>query len=145
MLNNRRTTQRFSNCKFSTENVDQETIADRVQCERSGRILRSRLFDSYIVNASSWPLLVELFAAHLNETKMRTKELCAMSSLPQTTTLRYLDNLEKLDLVYREADQTDQRVTLVSLTELGASWIRKYYSSVHWRELRSFKKVDGYE
>jgi len=68
-----------------------------------------------------------------------------MSSLPQTTTLRYLDNLEKLDLVYREADQTDQRVTLVSLTELGASWIRKYYSSVHWRELRSFKKVDSYE
>jgi DNA-binding MarR family transcriptional regulator len=68
---------------------------------------------------------------------MRTKELCDTSGLPQTTVIRYLDHLQRLDLVRREGDPDDSRATLVSMTEWGAYWMREYYSQVIVAERRA--------
>lgn len=100
---------------------------ERVQRERKERLIRLEIFDGSVVNDSSWPVLLELFTSHLDGTRMRTRALCELSSLPQTTTLRYLDHLEKFGLVQREDDPLDQRITLVSLTEAGASSMRRYF------------------
>jgi len=98
-----------------------------VQKERLARLIRLEMFDGSVVNDSSWPVLLELFTSHLDGARMRTRALCALSSLPQTTTLRYLDHLEKFGFVQREDDPMDQRITLVSLTEVGASSMRRYF------------------
>jgi DNA-binding MarR family transcriptional regulator len=84
-----------------------------------------------------------LFAAHLKGVKMRTKELCATSGLPQTTVLRYLDHLEKLDMVRRETDPDDSRVTLIVMTDWGALWLREYYSQVFASQKRLATKGQG--
>jgi DNA-binding MarR family transcriptional regulator len=112
------------------ERIGDELIGTLLDYELNARSLRSHMFDPHQINDSSWTLVQDLFAAHLKGVKMRTKELCATSGLPQTTVLRYLDHLEKLDIVRRETDPDDSRVTLIVMTDWGAFWLREYYSQV---------------
>ena len=111
-----------------TDLVDDGVIAALLSYEYRARTLRGRVFDGTIINDTSWPLLQDLLAAHFDDKKLRTKQLCAASGLPQTTVLRYLDHLEAHDLVRRESDPDDSRVTLVSVTEAGALRMREYYT-----------------
>lgn len=96
--------------------------------EHRARALRNQIFDGTGINDSSWPLLQDLLAVHIEGLKLRTKQLCAASGLPQTTVLRYLDHLEKYGVIRRESDPVDSRVTLVSITEAGALRMREYYT-----------------
>lgn len=110
--------------------ADDGLISAFLGYERRVRSLRGEMFDAHVINDSNWPLLQDLFTAHLDGLKMRTTQLCAMSRLPQTTVLRYLDHLEKFDVIRREDDPDDSRVTLVSISESGAFWMREYYTNV---------------
>jgi DNA-binding MarR family transcriptional regulator len=110
--------------------ADDKLIAALVSYERRARLIRGEIFDENVIDDSSWPLLQNLFAAYLEGEQLRTKQLSATSRLPQTTVLRYLDHLEKLDVVRREDNPEDRRVTLVSVTEAAAFWVREYYTEV---------------
>jgi DNA-binding MarR family transcriptional regulator len=105
-------------------------IKTLVEYERRARTLRSKIFAQGVVNDMSWPLMQDLFAAHLSGEKMRTTELCESSGLAMTTVLRYLGHLEGSGLVARQSDPHDLRVTLVSLTAPGALRMRQYYTRV---------------
>jgi DNA-binding MarR family transcriptional regulator len=123
--------------------ADDDVIAVLLAYERRARSFRSEIFDDNIINDSSWPLLQDLFAAYLAGAKLRTKQLCATSGLPQTTVIRYLDHLEKFDVIRREHDAEDQRVTLVGVTEAGAFWMREYYTQVIKAERALAERDDG--
>jgi DNA-binding MarR family transcriptional regulator len=125
------------------DNGDDKLIRALLAYEINARTLRARIFAQHVFNGSSWTLAQHLFAAHLNGEKMRTKELCAISGLPQTTVLRYLDHLGKLDLIRREPDRDDSRVTLITMTDWGARWLRQYYSQVIASEKRLSAKGHG--
>jgi hypothetical protein len=120
-----------------------EVIGALLEYELGARALRYQMFDPNVVNDSGWLLAQDLFAAHLKGEKMRTRKLCAASGLPQTTVLRYLDHLERLEFVRREGDPDDSRVTLIRLTDWGAYWMREYYSRVLASEERSAAKGQG--
>jgi hypothetical protein len=123
--------------------ADDGRIATLLGYERRTRTLRREIFDGNVINDSSWPLLQDLFAAFLEGEKLRTKQLCATTGLPQTTVLRYLDHLEKFDVICRENDPDDSRVTLISVTEAGAFWMREYYSQVIRTEQDLATKDEG--
>jgi hypothetical protein len=134
----------FSNPKARHESASRwvdragdDRIGTLLDYELRARALRCHMFDPDVINDSSWLLAQDLFAAHLRRQKMRTKELCDTSGLPQTTVIRYLDHLQRLDLVRREGDPDDSRATLVSMTEWGAYWMREYYSQVIVAERRA--------
>ena len=110
--------------------ADDELIRDRVERGLRARSLRGAIFDDSIINDSSWPIVERLFYIHLKGQKSRIKELYVDSALPQTTVLRYLDHLEKCEVVQREDDPDDSRVTLVSVTTSAALWLREYYSQI---------------
>ena len=123
--------------------IDDAFVASMLAYERRLRALRDEIFESNIISEASWPLLQELFAAHLAGEKLRTKQVCASSGLPQTTVLRYLNHLEKFDVIYRERDPEDDRVTLVSITQSAAFWMREYYAEVVKAEQRLEVVGDG--
>jgi DNA-binding MarR family transcriptional regulator len=127
----------------SNEWADDRLIASLVDYERRARAVRTEIFDANVINESSWPLLQDLFAAHMAGVKMRTKELCATSGLPQTTVLRYLDHLERFEVIRREQDADDQRVTLVAVTDSGAFWMREYYTEVVKTEQAMAENSEG--
>lgn len=134
--------QREANGKWG-DRISNELITPVLEYELSARSLRSHMFDPHVINDSSWILVQDLFAAHLKGVKMRTKELCATSGLPQTTVLRYLDHLEKLEMVQRETDPDDSRVTLIVMTDWGVFWLREYYGQVIASQKRLASKGQG--
>ena len=111
--------------------VDDDVVAAMLDYEYRLSSLRLAMFDYNVINDASWPLVQRLFSAHLKGTKMRTKELYVDTGLAQTTVLRYLDHLEKCDVVRRENDPLDHRATLVMITDAAAAWVREYYSQMH--------------
>ena len=111
--------------------------------EKRLRDLRRKIFDAKVINDPSWVLLQDLFSAHLRDEKLRTKELYAMSGLPHTTVIRYLDHLEKFDAVVREVDPTDSRATLVYLSEAGVVWMHEFFDQVVTAELRLAQEGEG--
>jgi hypothetical protein len=128
---------------LETSFADDGLIAAIVGYERRASASRFKIFDDNVINDSNWPLVQDLFEAHLSGAPLRTKELCSASGLPQTTVLRYLDHLEKFDVVRRVSDPADQRVTLVEITEAGALWVREYYSQVIEAEKDLLERGEG--
>ena len=63
----------------------------------------------------AWDMLLALFAAAERGEAMSVSRLCAAADVPQTTALRWLEQLERVRLVGRATDTTDARRTLVSL------------------------------
>ena len=63
----------------------------------------------------AWDMLLALFAAAERGQALPVTRLCAVTGVPQTTALRWLEQLEQSRLIARAADTTDARRTLVSL------------------------------
>jgi hypothetical protein len=118
------------------EFVDDRTIGALVEFEIRASALRNAIFDTNVLDESSWPIVRRLFDAHLKGVSMRTKELYVDTEIPPTTVHRYVDHLEKCEVVRRGDDPSDNRVTLVSLTERAALWLREYYTQVFDSERR---------
>jgi DNA-binding HxlR family transcriptional regulator len=125
------------------EKAADRLISTLLDYERNARAARIAMFDPHVINDSGWLLAQDLFAAHLKNEKMRTKELHATSGLPHTTVLRYLDHLEKVGFVRRETDPDDSRATLISLTDAGAFQLREFYRRVIASEKRRAAKGRG--
>lgn len=105
-------------------------VSELLTYDRRARELRRVIFDTAVINDSCWHILQDLFAAHLAGAEVRTKHLHLTTGLPQTTVLRYLDHLETFDAVIRASDDTDSRVTLVSLTPTAVDWMFEYYEQL---------------
>lgn len=125
------------------EFVDDRTIAALVEFEIRASALRNAIFDTNVLDDSSWPIVRRLFDAHLKGVSMRTKELYVDTEIPPTTVHRYVDHLEKCEVVRRGDDPSDNRVTLVSLTETAALWLREYYTQVFDSERRLAEDGQG--
>jgi DNA-binding MarR family transcriptional regulator len=63
----------------------------------------------------AWDMLLALFAAAERGEALPVTRLCAAAGVPQTTALRWLEQLEQSRLIARTADSTDARRTLISL------------------------------
>jgi hypothetical protein len=63
----------------------------------------------------AWDMLLALFAAAERGEALSVSRLCAAAEVPQTTALRWLEQLERGRLIARAADAADARRTLVSL------------------------------
>jgi DNA-binding MarR family transcriptional regulator len=63
----------------------------------------------------AWDMLLALFAAAERGESLPVTRLCAAAGVPQTTALRWLEQLEQGRLIARSADAADARRTLVTL------------------------------
>ena len=63
----------------------------------------------------AWDMLLALFAAGERGESLSVSRLCAAAGVPQTTALRWLEQLEQGRLIARAADAADARRTLVTL------------------------------
>ncbi|MEO1222540.1 MAG: winged helix DNA-binding protein [Pseudomonadota bacterium] len=64
-------------------------------------------------------LMLELYQADREGRAMTVSVLGLLDGIASTTTLRYLDMLQKKGLVRRVAHESDNRMTYVELTELA--------------------------
>jgi DNA-binding MarR family transcriptional regulator len=76
---------------------------------------RGELFGTQLFADPAWDMLLALFAAAEKGDALSVSRLCAAAGVPQTTALRWLEQLEQSRLVFRTADPADARRTLIGI------------------------------
>ena len=105
------------------ETADPQTeMRPRDRREFARRVLRVRQQRNAILGADSfrdpaWDMLLDLYVQDSASAGTMVSALCIASGVPQTTALRYIYRLEQLGLVQTTGHPTDQRRTMVSLTD----------------------------
>jgi DNA-binding MarR family transcriptional regulator len=73
---------------------------------------------------AGWTMLLELFIAHEQETRLSATSACDGAGIPHTTGLRWLAGFELKGLVMCERDKADGRRRIVELTFKGLAMMR---------------------
>jgi DNA-binding MarR family transcriptional regulator len=89
---------------------------------------RERLFGDGLFFDPAWDILLELFVAQTREQRLAVSELGVATAIPQTTTLRWLAQLEKSGLITRRPDPVDARRIFVQLTSKAFDAMQSYFA-----------------
>ncbi|WP_292931743.1 winged helix DNA-binding protein [Novosphingobium sp. PASSN1] len=93
------------------------------------RRLRDKIFlPAEIFNDPAWEILLELYIADAEGTKLTASSICIEARVPQTTIVRWLSLLERMNFVQRKPDHTDKRRQWLNLTNLSRDLINRYFS-----------------
>lgn len=107
-------------------------LADNRFSSEIRSILRARqrresIFPDEGFGDPGWDLLLELYSVELAKGQIAISELGAAASVPASTALRWLVQLEKSELIERVRDSSDKRRTFVRLSAKGLASMRKYF------------------
>ena len=95
--------------------------ATRVLSILRARRLRERLFDSDLFADPAWDMLLELYAAKLEDVRITVSKLAAAAAVPASTALRWMKLLEARAVIQRIPDRLDDRRTFIELTPTASN------------------------
>ncbi|MEP9400292.1 winged helix DNA-binding protein [Sphingomonas silueang] len=110
--------------------VEPVLSAAKVRDVIRARRLRGRFFDPALFADPAWDMLLDLFAAHLEDRRVSVSSLCIASAVPPTTALRWITTLVDAGLFERRDDPTDRRRAFLTLTARGANGMTGYARAV---------------
>jgi hypothetical protein len=90
------------------------------------RRLRDQLFRSEIFADPAWDMLLDLFAARLENRRVAVSSLCIAAAVPPTTALRWIKSLSDQGLFVRIADAEDGRRVFIELSDGAAAAMEAY-------------------
>ena len=102
--------------------------AKAVRAVIAERRLRERFFDPDLFGEPAWDMLLDLYAARLEHTRVSVSSLCIAATVPSTTALRWLRTLTENGLVRRHADPQDRRRVFIELAETTANGMDRYFT-----------------
>jgi DNA-binding MarR family transcriptional regulator len=111
------------------------TIGDPFPFSRTARICRELIkararrklfFKSSLFSDFAWDILLVLFVVSSEGRKLSILEIARKSGVSATTSLRWIDALEREGLVERQEHPTDGRRTFVNLSDAGFESMRAY-------------------
>jgi len=85
------------------------------------------LFPDGLFSDPAWEILLELYAVHLDQQRTSITSVCAASSVPATTALRWIAKLEQDGLVVRTDEPLDARRSWIALTSDGVDRMRSFF------------------
>ena len=92
------------------------------------RRLRDELFDSELFADPAWDMLLDLYAARLDRSRVSVSSLCIAAAVPATTALRWIKTLTETGLFERKADQHDARRIFVQLSDEATTAMHRYFA-----------------
>ena len=106
----------------SDENSILLPLYDRVTAElirfvRRMRSRRSEYLNDELFGEPAWDMLLDLYAAELEQRRRPITALCADNGISLTSGLRWLQVLQKEGLIDRTADPHDGRRIFITLTD----------------------------
>jgi hypothetical protein len=90
------------------------------------RRLRDQFFQSEIFADPAWDMLLDLFAARLENRRVAVSSLCIAAAVPPTTALRWIKSLCDQGLFVRIADAEDGRRVFIELSDSAAAGMETY-------------------
>jgi DNA-binding MarR family transcriptional regulator len=91
------------------------------------RQLRNRHFPEGLFADPAWDMLLDLYAARLQQMPVSVSSLALASGVPPATAYRWMDVMLRHDLIERIPDSADKRRVFVHLTDAGAERMRAYF------------------
>ena len=112
-----------------TSAYDGPTVSSRdVRTVIRQRRLRDELFDAELFADPAWDMLLDLYAARLDRTRVSVSSLCIAAAVPATTALRWIKTLTETGLFERKADQHDARRIFVQLSDDATTGMHRYFA-----------------
>ena len=103
--------------------------AGTVRAIRRARDRRTQFFAG-LFGDPAWDMLLELYAAELEQRRLSIGDLCNGSGVPGTTGLRWIDVFERRGLISKRSDPLDARRVHVSLSPDASTLMNAYFASV---------------
>lgn len=101
------------------------------------RRMRDAFFDGPLFADPAWDMLLDLFAAEIEHTRVSVSSLCIAAAVPGTTALRWIGTLSDAGLVERRDDPFDRRRAFISLSAKGTAAMQNYFAAVQAAGLAS--------
>jgi DNA-binding MarR family transcriptional regulator len=89
--------------------------------------MRDDYFGRGLFADPAWDILLDLFAARLEQRKVSVSKSCYAAGIPQTTALRWIGALVDRGLVVRQADGRDRRRFNICLSDQAAAQLSAYF------------------
>jgi DNA-binding MarR family transcriptional regulator len=123
----KRLARRNGTLRITTDDTPAGARARRMIGERN---VRSSFFSDSLFAEPAWDMLLDLYCAHLAQQRACVTSVCAASSVPLSTAIRWLKALEGHGLVCRLQDPLDSRRFFVSLSPQGLEKMNRYLEAV---------------
>lgn len=94
------------------------------------RRLRDAFFPAGLFEDPVWDMLLDLYAAELEDNRVSVSSLCIAAAVAPTTALRWITRMADLGLVRREPDPADRRRAFIALTDAGRGGMRSYLAAL---------------
>ena len=94
------------------------------------RVRRGIFFSPRLFDDPAWDMLLELYAAQLEQKRVSVSSLGIASGVPPTTANRWIAELQKDGFITRQKDPLDARRTFIDLSTIGSQAMRDYLSSL---------------
>jgi hypothetical protein len=92
----------------------------------AARRQRDKVFGEDLFADPAWDILLDLYAAFLEERQVSVSSLCIAAAVPPTTALRWLKLMTKSGWLEREADPIDRRRVYMRLSAKSLKNMQKY-------------------
>lgn len=103
---------------------------DDVQLILAARRARETYFGPGIFADPGWDILLHLYLAKLQGKTPSLALLSEISEVPPSTTMRWVDTLDRGGWVKRKPDQVDRRCINVELSDRGIATLQTYFDAV---------------
>jgi DNA-binding MarR family transcriptional regulator len=92
--------------------------------------MRGQYFPTEMFADPAFDMLLDLYAARLEGSRVAVSSLCIAAAVPATTALRWIKALTDQGLFVRRADPQDGRRVYIALSDQAAEAMGRYLSAV---------------
>jgi len=114
--------QSFHAAPAKAQPGDAELVRRMIRVRR----LRDGLFGSGLFEEPAWDMLLDLYAAHLENARVSVSSLCIAAAVAPTTALRWIGRMTEAGLFARQPDMADRRRAFMVLTDGALEGMRAY-------------------
>jgi hypothetical protein len=104
--------------------------AGEVRSVIRARRMRGQFFTGELFADPAWDMLLDLFAADLEQRRVSVSSLCIAAAVPPTTALRWISTMHDAELFERQADPSDRRRAYIALSAKGLDGMRSYAGAI---------------
>ena len=94
------------------------------------RLLRDQFFGDSLFEDPAWDMLLDLYAADLEQGRVSVSSLCIAAAVAPTTALRWIGRMTDAGLFERQPDPFDRRRAYMALSVQAMGGMHSYFTAV---------------